>query len=66
MVTRPKISLTKLIKITKLIKDVLDVFEEEFRKQEVNITNIIRSNFTLTMKERYRRSKTGLVKTTYE
>ena len=35
-------------KITKLIKEV---FEEELKKQEVNITNISSSNFTLTMKE---------------
>ena len=28
-----------------------EVFEEEFKKQEVNITNIISSNFTLTMTE---------------
>ena len=34
--------------ITKFIKEV---FEEEFKTQEVNITNIIISNFTLTMKE---------------
>ena len=47
MATRPKISLDEE-KITKLIKDV---FKEEFKKQEVNITNIISSNFTLTMKE---------------
>ena len=46
MVTRPNISLDEE-KITKLIKDV---FEEEFKKQEANITNIISSNFTLTMK----------------
>ena len=26
-------------------------FEEEFKKQEVNIANIISSNFTLTIKE---------------
>ena len=45
MATRPKISLDQE-KITKLIKDV---FKEEFKKQEVNITNIISSN--LTMKE---------------
>ena len=48
MATRSKISLDKE-KITKLIKDV---FKEEFKKQEVNITNIISSNFTLTMKEK--------------
>ena len=47
MATRPKISLHEE-KFTKLIKDV---FEEEFKKQEVNITNIISSNFTLTMTE---------------
>ena len=45
MATRPKISLDQE-KITKLIKDV---FKEEFKKQEVSITNIISSN--LTMKE---------------
>ena len=28
-----------------------EVFEEEFKKQEVNITNIISSNFMLTMTE---------------
>ena len=28
-----------------------EVFEEEFKKQEVNITNIISRNFTLTMTE---------------
>ena len=27
------------------------VFEVEFKKQDINITNIISSNFTLTMKE---------------
>ena len=48
MATRSNISLDKE-KITKLIKDV---FKEEFKKQEVNITNIISSNFTLTMKEK--------------
>ena len=47
MVKRPKISLDAE-KITKLIKGV---FEEEFEKQEINITNIISSNFTLKMKE---------------
>ena len=35
-------------KITNLIKEV---FEEEFKTQEVKITKIISSNFTLTMKE---------------
>ena len=45
MATQPKISLDQE-KITKLIKDV---FKEEFKKQEVSITNIISSN--LTMKE---------------
>ena len=47
MATRPKTSFDKE-KITKLIKEV---FEEEFKKQEVNITNMISSNFKLTMKE---------------
>ena len=47
MATRPKIYLDEE-KITKLIKDV---FKEKFKKQEVNITNIISSNFTLTKKE---------------
>ena len=47
MATRPKISIDEE-KITKLIKEV---FEKEFKKQEVNITNIISSNSTLTMKE---------------
>ena len=45
MVIRLKISLDEE-KITKLIKEV---FEEEFKKQEVNITKIISSNFMLTM-----------------
>ena len=45
MVTRPKISLDEE-EITKLIKEV---FKEEFKKQEVNITKIISSNFMLTM-----------------
>ena len=45
--TRPKISL-KEEKIAKLIKEV---FKWEFKKQEENITNIISSNFRLTMKE---------------
>ena len=47
MATRPKIFLDKE-KITKLIKQV---FDEEFKKQEVDITKIISSNFTLTIKE---------------
>ena len=47
MATRPKISLDEE-KIAKLIKKV---FEEEFKKQEINITKIISSNVTLTMKE---------------
>ena len=47
MVTRPKIFLDKE-KFTKLIKEV---FDEEFKKQEVDITKIISSNFTLTIKE---------------
>ena len=47
MATRPKVSINreKIIKINK------EVFEEELKKQEVNITNIISSNFTLTLKE---------------
>ena len=47
MATRPKVSIDreKIIKINK------EVFEEELKKQEVNITNIISSNFTLTLKE---------------
>ena len=47
MTIRPKIYLVEE-KITKLIRDV---FEEECKKQEVNITKIISSNFTLKMKE---------------
>ena len=47
MATRPKVFLDKE-KITKLIKVV---FDEEFKKQEVDITKIISSNFTLTIKE---------------
>ena len=47
MATRPKIYFDEE-KITKVIKDVL---KEEFKKQEANITNIISSNFKLTMKE---------------
>ena len=47
IVTRPKISLDK----EKIAKHMKEVFEEEFKKQEVNITNIISSNFTLTMKQ---------------
>ena len=43
MATRPKIFLDEE-KITKLI-------QEEFKKQEVNITKIISSNFTLTIKK---------------
>ena len=34
--------------ITKFMKEV---FEEEFKKKEVNITKIISSNFTLTKKQ---------------
>ena len=45
--TKPKIYLDEE-KITKLIKEV---FEKEFKKQEVNITKIISSNFALTMKK---------------
>ena len=47
MSTPPKIFLDEE-KITKLIKEV---FKKEFKKQEVDITKIISSNFTLTMKE---------------
>ena len=43
MTIRPKIYLVEE-KITKVIRDV---FEEECKKQEVNITKIISSNFTL-------------------
>ena len=52
MATQPKIFLDEE-KITKLIKEV---FEEEFKKQEVDITKIISSNFTLTIKEIKNRS----------
>ena len=47
MTKRPKTSFDKE-KITKLIKKV---FEEEFKTQEVNITNIISINFPLTMED---------------
>ena len=47
MATRPKIYLDE----EKITKHVKDVFKEKFKKQEVNITNIISSNFTLTKKE---------------
>ena len=47
MATRPKVSLDE----EKIIKLIKEVFEEEFKKYEVNITNIISSDFTLTMKE---------------
>ena len=47
MATRPKVSLDE----EKVIKLIKEVFEEEFKKYEVNITNIISSDFTLTMKE---------------
>ena len=47
MVTRPKISLDE----EKITKPVKEIFEEELKKQEVNITKIISNNFTLTMKE---------------
>ena len=47
MATQPDIFLDEE-KITKIIKQV---FEKEFKKQEVNITKIISSYFTLTMKE---------------
>ena len=47
MATRPKSFLDEE-KITKLIKEV---FEEEFKKQEVDITKIVSRNFSLTIKE---------------
>ena len=47
MATRPKVSIDR----EKIIKIKKEVFEEELKKQEVNITNIISSNFTLTLKE---------------
>lgn len=47
MVARPKISLDKE-KFAKLFKDV---FEKEFKKEELTIKNIISSNFTLTVKK---------------
>ena len=47
MTKRPKTSFDKE-KITKLIKKV---FEEEFKRQEVNSTNIISINFPLTMED---------------
>ena len=47
MTKRPKTSFDKE-KITKLIKKV---FEEEFKRQEVNFTNIISINFPLTMED---------------
>ena len=47
MVTRPKISLDE----EKITKPVKEIFEEEFKKQEVNITKSISNNFTLTMTE---------------
>ena len=47
MATRPKVSIDR----EKIIKFNKEVFEEELKKQEVNITNIISSNFTLTLKE---------------
>ena len=47
MATRPKVSLDE----EKIIKLIKEVFEEEFKKYEVNITIIISSDFTLTMKE---------------
>ena len=47
MVTRPKISLDE----EKITKPVKEIFEEKFKKQEVNITKSISNNFTLTMKE---------------
>ena len=47
MTKRPKTSFDKE-KITKLTKKV---FEEEFKRQEVNFTNIISINFPLTMED---------------
>ena len=47
MATRLKIYLEEE-NIKKLIKNI---FREEFKKQDVNITNIISTNFTLTLKE---------------
>ena len=47
MATRLKIYLEEE-NIEKLIKNI---FREEFKKQGVNITNIISTNFTLTLKE---------------
>ena len=47
MATRPKIFLDE----EKIIKLIKEVFKEEFKKQEVDITKIISSNFTLTMEE---------------
>ena len=47
MATRLKIYLEEE-NIKKLIKKI---FREEFKKQEVNIINIISTNFTLTLKE---------------
>ena len=35
-------------KLTQLIKKI---FQEEFKKQEVHITNVISSNFKITMEE---------------
>ena len=47
MATQPKIFLDE----EKIIKLIKEVFKEEFKKQEVDITKIISSNFTLTMEE---------------
>ena len=47
MATRPKIFLDE----EKIIKLIKEVFKEEFKKQEVDITKIISSNFTLIMEE---------------
>ena len=47
MATQPNIFLDAE-KIAKLIKEV---FEKEFKQQEVNIKKISSSNFTLRMKE---------------
>ena len=42
----------KFLLMKKRLQNLLKyVFKEEFKRQEVNIMNIISSNFTLTMKE---------------
>ena len=47
MTKRPKTSFDK----EKITKNIKKVFEEEFKRQEVNITNIISINFPLTMED---------------